>query len=96
MSEQEREEYVGRRIREHEERGDTSYSVGDFYEEWDTRARYTGGPLSREELYIVGEIETELLPPDCPHCGSTNLWYWDGYWRCGGCGQEWPDQDGEE
>lgn len=40
-----REEYVGRRIREHEERGDTSYNVGDFYEEWATRDRYTGGPL---------------------------------------------------
>jgi len=36
------------------------------------------------------------VPLDCPTCGSANLWYWDGYWRCNGCGQEWPDQDGEE
>ena len=34
----EREAYVARRIEEHEARGITDYRVGDFYEEYATRA----------------------------------------------------------
>lgn len=29
----------------------------------------------------------------CPQCHDDNVWYHDGYWRCGHCGHEWPDQD---
>ncbi len=32
----------------------------------------------------------------CPRCGCTDVWYDDGYWRCDGCGLEWPDQEGGE
>lgn len=57
--------------------------------------------LTREQIEErLDALDRDLaqtdVPLDCPTCGSTDLWYWDGYWRCGGCGQEWPDQDGEE
>lgn len=85
MSEQEREDYVWRRIREHEERGDTSYNVGDFYEEWDTRERYTGGPLAPPH-----RLDNPL---DCPYCGSVNVHYIGDLWQCNGCGEVFPDGD---
>ena len=82
MSEQEREDYVWRRICEHEERG-VSYNVGDFYEEWDTR--YTGEPLVSPDL-----LDDSL---DCPYCGSVNVYYIGDLWQCDGCGGVFPDED---
>ena len=43
-----REEYVAWRVQEHERAGITSYNVADFYEEYDTRDLYDGGPLESE------------------------------------------------
>lgn len=41
--------------------------------------------------WVIGESDRHQAL-ECDRCGSTDLWYWDGYWRCGSCRFEWPDQ----
>ncbi|HML22111.1 MAG TPA: hypothetical protein PKD09_10695 [Aggregatilinea sp.] len=56
-----REEYVARRIREHEEAGNTTYVVGDFYEEYDT------GDLRAPRITAPGVIDDRpALDDDLP------------------------------
>lgn len=54
-----------------------------------------GGPTLDGDFHLVNEDGPERIIPalECPRCGCSDVWYWDGYWRCGGCGLEWPAQE---